>query len=230
MVMNFSPSRSSTQGVIGSIECARRRRGSASKLCVQSEPFEVAPGREDQPRLAALARAPERRPRVTQEAPAHSPSMTLGASRRAGAGDEEQSVEAPRRVELGHPARERGQRRQIERKAGARSSSAKGRSATRASLQLERAVGVGTGARPTGTAVSSIVSRIAATAAGVDAEPLGEMRGRPGRSGRRETPARRRRTPCRRRARPSAARAAIGARRGQDQGRGGDRLVAHARA
>ena len=52
--MNFSPSRSSTQGVTGSTGWASASARISSKLCVLSEALERAPGREDQPGLAAL--------------------------------------------------------------------------------------------------------------------------------------------------------------------------------
>ena len=172
MVMNFSPSRSSTHGVTGSIGWASASARISSKLGMLREPLEVAPGREDQPRFAALFALEHVRRADSQSAPAHSPSMTCGCQSPGGrAGDEEQGVEAAHGVEFRHPARERRQRRQVERQAGRDSSSAKrpvgDQRVAAAAARLrdrERA------SSPTGTAVSSMVSRIAATARRIDSE------------------------------------------------------------
>ena len=208
--MNFSPSKllDPRRDRFDRMGAARRRgRVEASHA---GEPLEVAPGREDQPRLAALLAlqhvrraSPSRRRRIR-------PRSRCGCQSPGGRlGDEEQGVEPPRRVELGHPARERGQRVEVEPEPGVVEQLGERPVGDQRALQLERQVSAAaSGRRPTGTAVSSIVSRIAATrAARRSRARRAKLRGRPRRSGRRGRPARRRQTPCPRRARPSAARA-----------------------
>ena len=111
--MNFSPSRSSTHGVTGSIACASASARIASKDECCASRSSVAPRRERSAALRRAARARALRQRRASAAPAHSPSITCGCQSPARAArDEEQGVEPPHRVELGHPAGERRQRRQ----------------------------------------------------------------------------------------------------------------------
>ena len=122
--------------------------------------------------LRRAARAPALRLRVIQAAPAHSPSITRGCQSPSGQrGDEKQRIEAAHGVELRHPARERRQRRRHRAQVRARRAGRRKACRRPARPAASRVMPAsGTGDSPTGTAVSSIVSRIAATAAGVDAE------------------------------------------------------------
>jgi hypothetical protein len=78
-------------------------------------------------------------------------------------GDVEQSVEPPHGVEFGHPAREWRKRFRVDTDACCFQNADEVRVRGQLVLQLLRSGGVGVGARPTGMAVSSTVSRIAAT-------------------------------------------------------------------
>ena len=79
---------------------------------------------------------------------------------------EEQGIETPHRVEFRDPSRERRQRLGVDAAAPPRRAAcANGLVRDQRSLKCERGLGEGTGASPTGIAVSSTVSRIAATAA-----------------------------------------------------------------
>ena len=105
---------------------------------------------------------------VSHAAPAHSPAMTLGCQSPAGAArDKEHRIEAPDGVKFRHPAREGRERVTVEHQGLDRASScANGRVGDQHALKLSAAAwSTGIGASPTGTAVSSIVSRIAATTA-----------------------------------------------------------------
>ena len=119
--MNLSPSRSSTQGVIGSIGCARASARIASKSGVLRQPLEVAAGREDQLRLAASVRAPALRRRRSSTPPLHSPGDDAGLPSPAGARATKNRVSKRRAgVELGHPAGERHQSAAVRAPADAR--------------------------------------------------------------------------------------------------------------
>ena len=175
---------------------------------VLGEPLEVAPGREDQARLAA----PLALSTSAAAEPVGARAFALDDARLPIAGrarrNEEQSVEAPHGVELRHPARERGQGVRVELEAMLASSSANGRSATRASCSSSAAARVRQRAR------GRPGRRFPRSSRGSRRRPprrqrrvRGQLRGRRRRSARRERPGRRPRRPCRRRARPSAARA-----------------------
>ena len=189
MVINFSPSRSSTHGVTGSIGCACASARIASKLRMLRQPLEIAARRENQARFAALLALQG----IDRGYPASAGAFALvspaAASRRAGSARRRTRCRSGGPRETSAPSARResaplGRRLSP----AALSTSAKSLSAVKSSLQLR---GVfcrsGTGANPTGIAVSSIVSRIAATnAAVVEAELSGELAIRRRRCGRRE--------------------------------------------
>ena len=167
--MNLSPSRSSTQGVTGSIAVSERVGADFLECPVLREPLQRAPRREDQAGLAALLALQDlRRPTARRRRRIRPRSRCGCQSPARRPGDEEQRVEPPHGVEFRHPARERRQRRSVDAAAsvGQRCREAACRRRDRAEASA-RSRGWGSGRRPTGIAVSSIVSRIAATARGV---------------------------------------------------------------
>jgi hypothetical protein len=125
---------------------------------VKRQPLEVAPGREDQPRLSAPVRARALRRRGDPESAEHSPSTRSAASPDRRRGQKKERVEAPSRMEFGNPPRQRRQRAKSSSSSPLRSSSsAEVLVRQQAALQapapdLDRGPG-----RPTGTAVSSSV-------------------------------------------------------------------------
>ena len=144
--MNFSPSRSSTHGVTGSIGWASASARISVEARMLSEALEVAPGREDQPRVAAPIalqhlgrRSPSTRRRIR-------PRSRCGCQSPGGAArDEEQGVEAPHRVELRDPAGEGVSAPGSSVEPACSRTCANGRSAASARLELEARLGPGSG-------------------------------------------------------------------------------------
>ena len=135
--MNRSPSRSSTHGVTGSIGCASASARISSNDRVLRETFERPPRREDQPRFAALVALQN----LGGGDPGRAGAFAFDDPRlpfaRRRCGDEEQGVEPAHRVELRNPARERGERAELQLKAlCAEQRRRSGWSATSASLKF----------------------------------------------------------------------------------------------